>query len=144
MCVYEYTENAELIKARHFVTRCVVALLAQGFIQPDVMATDARAPVNILIMVSDDQRWDEFGLVQAEQGDKARFPFIKTPRLDALAAEGMRLRHAFLTTSLCSPSRAAMLTGQYNHTNGITDNTTPSWRSQPGLQPCRLRAIPQR
>ncbi len=76
-------------------------------------------------MVTDDQRWDQFGLVQAEQGDKARFPFIKTPRLDALAAQGMRFRNAFVTTSLCSPSRSAILTGQYNHTNGIIDNFTP-------------------
>ncbi len=84
-----------------------------------------KVPVNILIMVADDQRWDEFGVVQAEQGERARFPFLRTPRLDALAAEGMRFRNAFVTTSLCSPSRSAILTGQYNHTNGITDNFTP-------------------
>lgn len=80
---------------------------------------------NILLIVTDDQRWDELGVVQSEQGSGARFPFLKTPRLDALAAQGMRFRNAFVTTSLCSPSRSAILTGQYNHTNGIIDNTTP-------------------
>lgn len=79
---------------------------------------------NIVLMVSDDQRWDELSLVQLEQGRHARFPFLKTPRLDALAAEGVRFRNAFVTTSLCSPSRSAILTGQYNHTNGVTDNHT--------------------
>ena len=53
------------------------------------------------------------------------FLFWETPRLDALASEGMYFRNAFVTTSLCSPSRSAMLTGQYNHTNGIIDNRTP-------------------
>jgi arylsulfatase A-like enzyme len=80
---------------------------------------------NILLIVTDDQRWDELGVVQREQGSEARFPFLETPRLDAFASEGMRFRNAFVTTSLCSPSRSAMLTGQYNHTNGIIDNTTP-------------------
>lgn len=82
-------------------------------------------PTNILLVVTDDQRWDELGLVQREQGNSARFPFLATPRLDNLAAQGMRFRNAFVTTSLCSPSRSAILTGQYNHTNGIIDNTTP-------------------
>jgi arylsulfatase A-like enzyme len=114
-----------LSKPKHLVITAIIALFTQAYIVPGVMASVAKAPINILIMVSDDQRWDEFGLVQAEQGDKARFPFIKTPRLDALAAQGMRFRNAFVTTSLCSPSRSAILTGQYNHTNGIIDNFTP-------------------
>ena len=101
------------------------AVITHNFVVLDAVAKDAATPPNILIMVSDDQRWDQFGLVQVEQGDKARFPFLKTPRLDALAAQGMRFRNAFATTSLCSPSRSAILTGQYNHTNGTTDNFAP-------------------
>jgi arylsulfatase A-like enzyme len=116
---------AKLINAKHFVVISIVAVLAQGFAMPVALAVETKAPINILIMVTDDQRWDELGLVQAEQGEQARFPFIKTPRLDALAAEGMRFRNAFVTTSLCSPSRSVILTGQYNHTNGIIDNFTP-------------------
>jgi len=90
----------------------------------DAVAGEARHP-NILLIVSDDQRWDQLGVVQRERGSDARYPFLETPRLDALAAEGMRFRNAFVTTSLCSPSRSAILTGQYNHTNDIIDNTTP-------------------
>jgi arylsulfatase A-like enzyme len=103
----------------------ILTLAMQVFTTPIVAAKDTKKPLNIVIMVSDDQRWDQLGVVQAEQGQNARWPFIETPRLDALAAQGVRFRNAFVTTSLCSPSRSAILTGQYNHTNGIIDNFTP-------------------
>jgi arylsulfatase A-like enzyme len=45
--------------------------------------------------------------------------------MDRLAAEGVRFRNAFVTLSLCAPSRAAFLTGRYNHLNGITNNSRP-------------------
>ena len=48
---------------------------------------------------------------------------METPAIDRLAGEGTRFLNAFATTPLCSPSRAAILTGQYVHTNGIIDNT---------------------
>ena len=65
------------------------------------------------------------GVVQREQGERARFPWFKSPNMDRLAAEGVRFRNAFVTLSLCAPSRAAFLTGRYNHLNGITNNGTP-------------------
>lgn len=99
--------------------------LVTGYSQSAYCAGGDRQHTNILLIVTDDQRWDQLGVVQREQGSEARFPFLETPRLDALAEQGMRFRNAFVTTSLCSPSRAAILTGQYNHVNGIIDNTTP-------------------
>jgi N-acetylglucosamine-6-sulfatase len=80
---------------------------------------------NVLVVMTDDQRYDAVGVVQREQGDAARFPWFETPNLDRLAAEGARFRNAFVVSSLCSPSRAAFLTGRYNHENGIRDNKTP-------------------
>jgi arylsulfatase A-like enzyme len=65
------------------------------------------------------------GVVQKEQGDAARFPWLDTPNLDRIAAEGARFRNAFVTLSLCAPSRAVFLTGRYNHANGIINNKTP-------------------
>jgi len=46
----------------------------------------------------------------------------KTPNLDRIANEGMRLDNCFCTNSLCAPSRAAILTGKYSHINGLKSN----------------------
>jgi N-acetylglucosamine-6-sulfatase len=84
----------------------------------------AQERPNFVFIYTDDQRYDAIGIVQREQGKQARFPWINTPHTDRLATEGVRFRNAFVTTSLCSPSRAAFLTGRYNHANGIKNNTT--------------------
>lgn len=75
----------------------------------------ADRPPNVVLILVDDLRWDDLGI----EGH----PFAETPNIDQLAREGVRFRNAFATTPLCSPSRAAILTGQYAHTNGIIDNT---------------------
>ncbi|WP_395088379.1 sulfatase [Armatimonas sp.] len=80
---------------------------------------------NIIVIYTDDQRWDALSVVQKEHGDKGRFPWLKTPNLDKLASEGTRFRNAFVVNSLCAPSRATLLTGQYGHTNGVVNNHTP-------------------
>ena len=49
----------------------------------------------------------------------------KTPNIDRLALEGMRLNHCYVTNSICTPSRAAILTGTYNHVNCVTTLETP-------------------
>jgi N-acetylglucosamine-6-sulfatase len=69
---------------------------------------------NIVFILIDDLRWDELGI--------AGHPFLKTPNIDRIGREGAVFRNAFMTTPLCSPSRASFLTGQYAHTHGITDN----------------------
>jgi arylsulfatase A-like enzyme len=85
------------------------------------LPAETRRP-NFLFVLTDDHRWDAMGMVQREQGDRARFPWFKTPNMDRLAADGVRYRNAFVTLSLCAPSRAAFLTGRYNHLNGMIDN----------------------
>src|ERR1043166_6631024 len=80
------------------------------------LAVAAPSPrPNFLFIYTDDQRYDAMSVVQREQGERARFPWFKTPNMDRIAAEGMRFRNAFVTLSLCAPSRAAFMTGRYNH-----------------------------
>jgi N-acetylglucosamine-6-sulfatase len=76
---------------------------------------EASRPPNVIVVLVDDLRWDDIGI--------AGHPFVETPAIDRLAREGSTFLNAFATTPLCSPSRAAILTGQYVHTNGIIDNT---------------------
>ncbi|NNC89667.1 MAG: sulfatase, partial [Akkermansiaceae bacterium] len=47
---------------------------------------------------------------------------IETPNIDRIAREGMLFRNAFVTNSICAPSRAVLLTGKYSHLNGLRDN----------------------
>lgn len=97
---------------------CPVLVLFGG------VAQAAERP-NFVFLYTDDQRWDALGVVQREQGDQGRFPWIESPNLDRLAAEGVRFRNAFVVESLCAPSRAAFLTGRYGHLNGVVNNGTP-------------------
>jgi len=92
--------------------------------EPAASGKPSRRP-NFLFIYTDDQRWDAMSVVQKEQGERARFPWFKTPNMDRLAAEGMRFRNAFVVNSLCSPSRACFLTSQYSHLNGVANNHTP-------------------
>jgi len=99
------------------------AVLCVNFGSNTIKAKESRP--NFIFVLTDDQRYDAMGVAQREQGDKARFPWFKTPNMDRMAEEGVRFRNAFVTTSLCSPSRAAFLTGTYNHVNEIVYNHTP-------------------
>jgi len=89
------------------------------------VASAADRQPNFIYVFTDDQRWDALSVVQKEQGEKGRFPWLKTPNLDRLASEGLRFRNAFVVNSLCAPSRASLVTGQYGHVNGVTNNHTP-------------------
>lgn len=80
-------------------------------------ASAATKPRNVIFILSDDHRYDALGFLKAQ-------PWLETPQLDRLAAEGAHFRNAFVTTALCSPSRASILTGVYAHRHRIVDNNT--------------------
>ena len=111
----------DALRTRLPVIGCVLAAVVA---LPHSAPADPPKP-NFLFVIADDQRWDAMGVVQREQGERARFPWFESPAMDRLAAEGVRFRKAFVVHSICSPGRAAFLTGQYNHVNGITNNNTP-------------------
>lgn len=84
---------------------------------------------NIVFILTDDQCFDALGLLN---------DYFRTPNLDRLAEDGLLFENAFVTTSLCSPSRASILSGQYAHAHQVLDNSTPTPRDVPtfrqGLQ----------
>ncbi len=71
-------------------------------------------PRNVIFILSDDHRYDAMSFMG--------HPLAKTPHMDAMAKEGVHLKNAFVTTSLCSPSRASILTGLYTFRHRVIDN----------------------
>ncbi len=67
--------------------------------------------MNILLITADDLNRDSVGAFGCPTADT-------TPRIDALAAEGVRFAHGHVTISVCQPSRSAILTGRYPHRSG--------------------------
>lgn len=74
----------------------------------------SQAQPNILFIMSDDHAANA---ISSYESILARY--AKTPNIDRLGAEGSRLNHCYCTNSICTPSRAAILTGQYSHVNGV-------------------------
>src|SRR5215831_9597170 len=91
---------------REILSSMLAAPLAGGM--------QASSRPNIVFILMDDLRWDEL----RSTGN----PVAETPNIDRIAHEGALFRNAFVTTPLCSPSRASFLTGLYAHAHGIRDN----------------------
>lgn len=81
----------------------------------DDTAKDLSDKPNIIYILSDDHRYDFMGFT-------GKVLFLETPNMDRMAREGVHFQNAFVTTALCSPSRASILTGQYTHRHGVVDN----------------------
>lgn len=79
------------------------------------LAGQAAHRPNFVFILMDDLRWDELRCM----GN----PIVETPNIDRIGREGALFRNAFVTSPLCSPSRASFLTGRYAHAHGIIDNT---------------------
>lgn len=90
--------------------------------------SQARRPpakrYNIVFILLDDQRYDAMGFLKGQS-------FLETPNMDSIARNGAYLPNAYVTTALCSPSRASILTGQYAHRHRVVDNDSPL---PPGLR----------
>ena len=74
-------------------------------------------PRNVIFILSDDHRYDFMGFM-------GKPGFLVTSNMDRMAQNGAHLQNAFVTTALCSPSRASILTGQFSHKHGVVDNNT--------------------
>ena len=71
---------------------------------------------NIIYIMSDDHTSQAFGIYGSRLAS-----LNPTPTLDAIAKEGMIFNNCFVTNSICTPSRASIITGQYSQTNGVID-----------------------
>ncbi len=92
----------------------IIALFSTLIISTQAKLEAESKQPNIVFILIDDLRSDMFEY----QGH----PFIETPSIDRLAREGIEFENAFVTTSLCSPSRASFMTGMYMHHHQVVDN----------------------
>lgn len=83
---------------------------------------DPAAKPNIVYIVSDDMGYADCGV----QGCKD----VPTPHLDSIANQGIRFTDGYVTGTVCSPTRAALLTGRYHYRDGVHDWVPPG---KPGL-----------
>ncbi|HVT29386.1 MAG TPA: sulfatase [Lacipirellulaceae bacterium] len=79
-----------------------------------VMQTTSVAQPNIVLILSDDQAWTDYGFMG--------HPVISTPSLDELAGRGALFDRGYVPIALCRPSLATIITGLYPHQHGITGN----------------------
>ena len=78
------------------------------------VAIENARPRNVVFILSDDHRYDAMSFMGHQ--------FAETPHMDSMAKNGVHLKNAFVTTSLCSPSRASILTGLYTFRHRVIDN----------------------
>ncbi|HYF01033.1 MAG TPA: sulfatase-like hydrolase/transferase, partial [Planctomycetota bacterium] len=88
----------------------VAALLAVG-------SQETPRPPNVVLIVSDDHAWTDYGFLG--------HPVLQTPRIDRLAAEGLAYTRGYVTSALCCPSLATIITGMYPQHHKITTNDPP-------------------
>ena len=103
---------------------CFAGAVLAGFVQPATsLAQEAPATAlphnrpNVIFVLVDDLRFDGLGFLQ---------PQLRTPNLDRMAREGMYFPNTVVTSSLCSPSRATILTGQTARNHLVVDNNHSS------------------
>ncbi|MEM7310337.1 MAG: sulfatase [Planctomycetota bacterium] len=84
-------------------------LLTVPFVSPPA----GERPPNVVLIVVDDMGWKDLGCYGST--------YYRTPHVDRLAAEGVRFTQGYAACAVCSPSRAALLTGRYPQRIGVTD-----------------------
>jgi uncharacterized sulfatase len=97
--------------------RSLVILASLASLSAYAAAADADRAPNVVLIIADDMGWTDYGFMG--------HPQIRTPRLDRLASQSVAYRHGYVTSSLCSPSLASILTGCYPHQHKITSNDPP-------------------
>ena len=94
----------------------LVIYLTPAFLIPNAIADEGNSRPNILFIMSDDHTAQAVGAYATVLKE-----LDPTPTIDELAREGIVFENAFCTNGICTPSRACIITGQYNHNNGVFD-----------------------
>jgi len=102
------------ISMKHYAKMLVVVIAVISLTSCRETKNHKSKRPNILVLVSDDQRWD-----QLSYADNPIIPELETPILDKLAIQGAYFRNAFVTTPICAVSRASIMTGRYASTHGM-------------------------
>src|SRR5690606_36859514 len=111
-----------------FLLTSIILLFSAFHLQAQ---TEQKKP-NIIIIISDDHAYQTI----SAYGSK----LAQTPNIDRLANEGAIFNRAFVSNSICGPSRATLLTGKYSHKNGFKDNETSNFDHGQDLFVKRLQA----
>ena len=109
---------------REFLARCTTGLAACAYAQP-ARAAQSRRPPNVILILSDDQGSVDLNCYGATD--------LHTPHLDDLAGQGVRFSQFYVGSPICSPSRAALMTGRYPQRAGL-DNNAGQERGLPAEQ----------
>jgi len=105
------------MKIPHVISLTIVLTIgAMGFASAQTSRTSSSDKPNIVFIMADDHGYQAISAYSKK--------LIETPNIDRIGREGAVMRNAFVTNSVCSPSRAAILTGKYAHMNGQRDNGT--------------------
>ena len=94
----------------------LVIYLTPAFLILNAIAEEGNSRPNILFIMSDDHTAQAVGAYATVLKE-----LDPTPTIDELAREGIVFENAFCTNGICTPSRACIITGQYNHNNGVFD-----------------------
>lgn len=126
------------MKFKHRLGLCIIFSLAISSIG---FAQEKYKQPNILFILSDDAGYHDFGF----HGSKT----MKTPNLDKLANQGIIFTQAYVSAAVCGPSRAGILTGQYQQKFGYEENNVPGYMSKSSATgdemglPLDLKILPQ-
>ena len=92
----------------------ITALIVSGFSCTNKTQKNIVEKPNIIFIMSDDHAYQAISAYDSD--------LIETPNIDKIADQGIKFNKAFVTNSICAPSRAVILTGKFSHLNGVTGN----------------------
>lgn len=108
-----------LVKSNKLLFTVFLLLLLSSYASAQPVPPKREQRPNIIVIISDDHAFQTIGAY----GSK----LMPTPNIDRIAKEGAVFKKAYVTNSICGPSRAVILTGKYSHKNGFKDNEHSSF-----------------